>query len=274
MKKVLRNKMLLTGLTVIMLVGFFAIIAPFISKAPNQANWDKINSAPSSQFLFGTDSLGRDQLARVAYGVKISFAIGILAALVSVVIGVIWGALAGYLGGKTDYFMMRVVDIMYSLPFMFFVIIMIVFLGRNIFNLFIALGAVQWLTISRIVRAEVLSLKKRDFILAAKSMGEKRIKIIFKHVLPNLLNPVLTYGFLLIPIVMIEEAFLSFLGLGVQAPDASLGTLISDGLPAMETYWWLLTIPAFFLVLLLFGLNYFGEGLRQSLSPTYKNYKK
>ena len=246
-------------LAVILLVLFATIFGSF---DPNKTSFEEMNSAPSLKHFFGTDSLGRDLMARVVYGIKVSFAIGILATMVSVIIGVSWGAIAGYSGGKTDYFMMRVVDIIYSLPFMFFVIILIVLVGRNIYNLFIALGAVQWLTMSRIVRSEVLSIKKRDYVEAARSVGLGKFKIITKHIIPNLKGPVVSYSFLLIPSVIIEESFLSFLGLGVQAPNASLGTLISDGIPSIDVDWWILIIPTVFLVLVLFSLNLLGEGLK------------
>jgi oligopeptide transport system permease protein len=263
MRKIFQNRMAAFGAAALVLIAGFVFAAPMVvSYGPDDANWEETNAGLSISHPFGTDAMGRDLLARVAYGAKLSFAVGLLASLISIIIGVAWGSVAGYSGGKTDYFMMRFVDIMYSLPFIFFVIIMIVVLGRNIYNLFLALGAVQWLTMSRMVRSEVLSLKKREFVEAARSLGLPGFKIIFKHIVPNLLGPVLAYGLLLIPVVMVEETFLSFLGLGVQPPHASLGTLINQGIGVVDLYWWQLFIPAGLLVLLLASLNFLGEGLK------------
>lgn len=260
--------MVIAGVTVIAAIAIFSLMAPVLmDAAPNATDWDLTYASPGSSHLFGTDALGRDILIRTAYGIRISILIGILSTAVSLIIGLIWGSIAGYSGGRVDSLMMRFVDIMYGLPFMFFVIILIVFFGRNIYNLFIAIGAVQWLTMSRIVRGQVLSLKNRQFIESARSLGQSDIKIMVKHIIPNLMGPVLAYAFLLIPTVIIEESFLSFLGLGVQPPDASLGNLISYGAGVMENYWWMLIFPAAFLILILFALNFLGEGLRESFDP-------
>ncbi len=259
--------MALIGLIMFLIIVGFSLIPFLASTDATYTDFSKIHRPPDSTNLFGTDALGRDLMTRTASGLRVSFLIGVLASVVSVFIGLIWGAIAGYKGGRTDYYMMRFVDVMYGLPFMFFVIILIVFLGRNIYNLFIALGAVQWLTMARIVRSQVLTLKRREFIESAISLGQKSSKIIYRHIIPNLLGPVFAYGFLLIPAVIIEESFLSFLGLGIQPPQASLGTLINQGASLMETQWWLLVFPGSIMILLLFSLNFLGEGLKDIFNP-------
>lgn len=215
----------------------------------------------------GTDESGRDLLTRLLYGGRISFAVGLLATLVSLVIGVTWGATAGYLGGKVDNVMMRVVDILYGLPFMFLVILLMVVFGRDIKLLFIALGAVQWLTMSRIVRGQVMSLKRREFVEAARAIGVSGPRIVLRHLIPNALGPIIVYATLMVPAVMLEEAFLSFLGLGVQAPMASFGTLVSAGAEDMATYPWLILYPGLVLAVTLLSLNFVGDGLRDALDP-------
>jgi oligopeptide transport system permease protein len=193
--------------------------------------------------------------------------VGILATLVSLVIGVTYGAVAGYVGGRVDNLMMRFVDIMYSLPFMFFVILLVVFFGRNIVMIFIALGAVEWLTMARIVRGQTLSVKQKEFIEAAHASGVRNHKIIFRHVIPNVLGPVIVYVTLTVPQVIMTESFISFLGLGVQEPYTSWGVLISEGARLMQSAPWLLLFPALFLALTLFSLNFIGDGLRDALDP-------
>ena len=190
---------------------------------------------------------------------------GLIATCVALFIGVTYGAIAGFAGGKIDTFMMRIVDIMYALPFTIFVILLMVFFGRNIFLLFFAIGAVEWLTMARIVRGQVLSIKRMEFIEAARALGFGRRRIIFRHIIPNVLGPVIVYTTLTIPSVMLLEAFLSFLGLGVQRPMSSLGTLIKDGADSMEEYWWLIMYPAAFFSLTLISLNFLGDGLRDAL---------
>lgn len=222
---------------------------------------------PSFPHWFGTDSLGRDLLTRVLYGGRISMTVGILASLVSVIVGVIYGAISGFIGGKTDNVMMRIVDILYALPFIFLVIILMVYFGRNILLLFVALGLTQWLTMARIVRGQVISLKHKEFIEAAHAMGISNRAIILRHLIPNSIGPVIVYLTLTIPSVILEEAFLSFLGLGVQAPMASWGTLIADGVTVMEISPGVLFFPALSLALSLFSLNFLGDGLRDALDP-------
>jgi len=220
---------------------------------------------PGAGHWFGTDRLGHDVFARVLYGSRISLGVGLAATLVSLTIGVTWGAVAGYAGRTTDTVMMRFVDIVYALPFTIFVILLMVFFGRHIVLLFVAIGAVEWLTMARIVRGQVLSLKRMEFIEAARALGFSHRRIIFRHLVPNLLGPVIVYTTLTIPSVMLLEAFLSFLGLGVQPPMSSLGTLIFDGQLEMESHPWLLILPGAIFSLTLFALNFLGDGLRDAL---------
>ncbi len=221
---------------------------------------------PATNWL-GTDQLGRDLLTRMVYGARISLAVGFLATLVSFLIGVSWGATAGFMGGKVDNIMMRIVDVMYGLPFMFLVILLMVVFGQEIFLLFLALGAIQWLTMARIVRGQVISLKGQEFVEAARTIGVSNTAIIFRHLIPNALGPIIVYATLTVPAVMLEEAFLSFLGLGVQAPQTSWGALISEGRQLMETAPWLIFYPGAALAITLLSLNFLGDGLRDALDP-------
>lgn len=245
-----------------------AVLTPWI--APYSYEMQNLNlgaSPPSLQHWLGTDVLGRDQLTRMLYGSRISLAVGFIATGVALLIGVTWGLIAGYIGGRTDTVMMRVVDAMYALPFAVFVILLTVAFGRSLLLLFLAIGAVEWLTMARIVRGQVVSVRRQEFVEAAVAMGLGRTQIIARHVLPNVLGPVIVYTTLTIPSVILLESFLSFLGLGVQPPQSSWGALIAAGVQTMEEYPWLLIFPALTLSLTLFALNFLGDGLRDALDP-------
>ena len=268
LRRLRRNRLAMAGLALLVVFVTAAFLASWIAPYP----YDKTDlrhgaKPPTFQHLLGTDELGRDLLTRTLFGARISFAVGILATLVSLTIGVTYGSLAGYVGGRVDHVMMRIVDILYGLPFMFFVILLMVLLGRNILNLFIALGAVQWLTMARIVRGQILSLRSREFVLSAHAMGASPRRILVRHLLPNALGPIVVYATLTVPAVMLEEAFLSFLGLGVQPPMASWGSLASEGAAAMEVYPWLIIFPGCALTVTLLSLNFLGDGLRDALDP-------
>jgi oligopeptide transport system permease protein len=218
-------------------------------------------------FLFGTDANGRDLLTRTMKAGQISLAIGLLATFVAIVIGVLYGATSGYLGGRADLVMMRVVDILYSLPFIFFVIMLVVFFGRNFVLMFIAVGAVEWLDMARIVRGQTLSIKRQEYVQAAEALGVGTRGILRRHVIPNTLGPVVVFMTLLVPKVILLESFLSFLGLGVQEPNTSLGVLISEGAKNIQDSTWMLLYPSLTLVAILFCLNFIGDGLRDALDP-------
>jgi oligopeptide transport system permease protein len=215
---------------------------------------------------FGTDIYGRDMVARVMAGLGVSLAVGAIATLVSLVIGIAWGAIAGFAGGRVDQLMMRFVDVMYAMPFIFFVILITVVFGSHIFLIFLAIGAVEWMTMARIVRGQTLALKQKEFVEAARAAGVKPIRLVIRHILPNLLGPVAVYVTLTMPVVILQESFLSFIGLGVQEPLTSLGRLISDGQKELGNPW-LLLAPAITMVVTLFSLNFIGDGLRDALDP-------
>jgi len=269
-RRLFRNKAAVVSMVILTIITGLAIFAPYVSPhSLDEVYWERIQVGPdfANAHWFGTDSNGRDLFVRVLYGARVSLMVGILATLVSLVIGVTYGAVAGYVGGRVDNLMMRFVDIMYSLPFMFFVILLVVFFGRNIVMIFIALGAVEWLTMARIVRGQTLSVKQKEFIEAAHASGVRNHKIIFRHVIPNVLGPVIVYVTLTVPQVIMTESFISFLGLGVQEPYTSWGVLISEGARLMQSAPWLLLFPALFLALTLFSLNFIGDGLRDALDP-------
>ena len=261
-----KNKLALLGMWVIGIVTVLCVVGPWVSAyAYEQQDLMNTFSPPGASHWLGTDQLGRDLLVRLLYGGRVSLGVGLAATIVALTIGVVYGAIAGFFGGKLDAFMMRAVDIIYSLPFPIFVILLMVFFGRNIVLLFVAIGAVEWLTMARIVRSQVMSVKKMEFIEAARSLGFGRRRIIFRHILPNILGPIIVYTTLTIPAVMLLEAFLSFLGLGVQPPMSSWGVLIKDGAEKMEEYPWLLEFPAALFSLTLLSLNFLGDGLRDAL---------
>ncbi len=261
-----KNKLALMGGAVLLFMIVIALLTPWIAPYSYEAqNLDLGASSPSAAHWLGTDIFGRDLLTQVMYGGRISLAVGFIATAVALLIGVTWGAIAGYVGGRVDAIMMRLVDIIYALPFMIFIVLLMVVIGRNILLLFLALGAVEWLTMARIMRSQVQSLRQQEFVEAAVSVGLSPATIIRKHIVPNALGPIIVYTTLTIPSVMLLEAFLSFLGLGIQPPATSWGLLISYGAETMEEYPWLLIFPGCALTLTLFSLNFLGDGLRDAL---------
>ena len=282
-----KNKLAVGGGVVLLVLTLLCVCGPWFSQTYQDQNLDLGATPPGAAHWLGTDTLGRDLFARILYGGRISIMVGLVATVVALTIGVTYGAVAGFLGGKIDRVMMRIVDIMYALPFTIFVILLMVFMKEpserldtwlrdslhlegfqgvgNMVLLFAAIGAVEWLTMSRIVRGQVLSIKRMEFIEAAHSLGYGRRRIIFRHIIPNVLGPIIVYSTLTVPAVMLLEAFLSFLGLGVQPPMSSWGALIKDGAEKMEEFWWLLVFPGTVFSLTLFSLNFLGDGLRDAL---------
>lgn len=303
-KRLLKNKLAVFGLVIVILMTFTCFVGPFIWQAisgntpeyiPSDVeNGELVRSfPPSSNHPMGTDDSGRDLFARVMQGGRISIMVGIISTLVSLLVGVSYGAIAGYLGGRIDNFMMRLVDIIYSIPYILIVIVLLsVFGGPNtpnwikatsdlfgggqglsqIFMLFFALGLVSWLTMARVVRGQILSLKNQEFVLAAKATGVSTPAIIFRHLVPNVLGPVIVYATLTIPQVMLSEAFLSFLGIGVQAPYASWGSLANEGIKNISIFPWQLIFPGVTMALTLFSLNFLGDGLRDALDPQTRKF--
>ncbi len=292
-RRLLKNKLAVFGMVVVGTIILLSILGPPIIRMTTGFNYDfippetELNKAfppfqnPDGSFSWthpmGTDAAGRDLLARVLIGGRISLMVGIISTFVSLLIGVTFGATAGYLGGKVDSVMMRIVDVLYSLPYMMIIIVLLAFFGGRsplgqLVLLFIALGAVSWLTMARIVRGQVISLKNQEFVLAARATGVSTSKIIFKHLVPNALGPVIVYATLTIPSVMLQEAFLSFLGLGVQPPLASWGSLASEGIQNIAIFPWQLIFPGVTMALTLFSLNFLGDGLRDALDPQMRKF--
>ena len=269
-RRLFQNKAAVFSLILLFFIAFLSFFGPFFLKFSfSDTDWNSIYYPPSlnNGHFLGTDGNGRDLLVRILYGGRLSLSIGVLATLVSVFIGVIYGTIAGFFGGKLDIFMMRVVEILYAMPYLIFVIILMVVFGRNIYFLFIAIGAVEWLTMARIVRGQTISLKEKEFIETSKALGQSNFMIIWKHIIPNLAGPIIVYITLMVPSVIILESFLSFLGLGVQEPLTSWGVLISEGSREMETAWWLLIFPGLFMTITLASLNFIGDGLRDAIDP-------
>jgi len=265
-----RNRAAVASLAILGIIALLAIFAPLLSSyAFDDVDFDAVRMPPdlAQAHWFGTDGDGRDLFVRTLYGARVSLMVGLAATSVSLLIGVTYGAIAGYFGGRVDALMMRLVDVLYALPFMFFVILLMVVFGRQIVLIFVAIGAVEWLTMARIVRGQTLSIKQREFIEAARAGGVSTAKIIRRHVIPNVIGPVIVYATLTIPQVILIESFLSFLGLGVQEPYTSWGVLISEGAAQMESAPWLLIFPALFLATTLFCFNFIGDGLRDALDP-------
>jgi len=267
-RRLLANKAAVAGGIILLTLIMLAILAPWI--APHSYSYQNLDlgaQPPSPTHILGTDTLGRDLFSRILYGARVSLLVGFVATAVALVIGVSWGIIAGYFGGRVDSIMMRIVDVLYGLPFIIFIILLMVIFGRNIWLLFGAIGDVDWLTMARIVRGQVLTIKNQEYVLAAQAMGVSNVQMFRKHIFPNILGPIAVYATLTIPQVMLLEAFLSFLGLGIQPPMSSWGTLIRYGVESMEEYSWLLIYPGLTFTITLFALNFFGDGLRDALDP-------
>jgi oligopeptide transport system permease protein len=279
-RRLFRNRAALVSMVILGIMTLMAVFAPLLSPYSYQdIDYGLVQCGPAwwpgedvlcragDQHWFGMDSVGRDLFIRVLYGARVSLAVGVVATMVSLLIGVLYGATAGFFGGRLDNLMMRVVDILYSLPFIFFVIILMVIFNRNFILLFVAIGAVEWLTMARIVRGQTLSVKQKEFIEAARAGGVSTMGIIRRHIVPNVVGPVIVYVTLTIPAVILAESFLSFLGLGIQEPMTSWGVLISEGANSIETAPWMLIFPATFMAITLFCFNFIGDGLRDALDP-------
>ena len=279
-RRLFRNRAAVVSIVILVAIALLAVVGPFFLAYPyDYIDYSVVSCAPDwwpdpsvlcnagGTHWFGTDSVGRDLLVRTLYGARVSLAVGLIATLVSLVIGVTYGATAGYFGGRIDEFMMRFVDVLYSIPYIFLVIILMVIFNRNFFLLFVAIGAVEWLTMSRIVRGQTLSLKQKEFVEAARASGVNGFGIIARHIIPNVIGPVVVYVTLTVPASILAESFLSFLGLGIQEPLTSWGVLISEGANQMETAPWMLIFPALFMAITLFCFNFIGDGLRDALDP-------
>lgn len=272
-RRFMAHRSALLALAVLVAIVLACIVGPWLSAYNGEdTDWSLMAAPPSLEtgHYFGTDALGRDLFVRTLEGGRISLAVGLAATLVSLVIGVAWGAIAGYAGGRVDAVMMRTTDILYAIPFLFFVILLMVMFGRNLFLMFVAIGAVNWLDMARIVRGQTLSLREKEFVMAARAMGQHPLIIITRHIVPNLLGVVIVYATLTVPQVILVESFLSFLGLGVQEPATSWGALVNEGAREMELSPWMLLFPAGFLAATLFSLNFIGDGLRDALDPKEK----
>ena len=262
------NRIAMVGLCALSFLIFFAIVGPFLTPYTYyETHLHLKNQPPSTQFWFGTDELGRDLFTRVWWGARISLLVGISASLIDLIIGVFYGSLAASLGGKMEELMMRIADILYSIPYLLVVILLMVVIGPGITTIIIALTITGWISMARIVRGQILQLKQFDFIKAAQAMGASRFRILSRHFIPNVIGPIIVTLTLTIPTAIFAEAFLSFLGLGVQAPIASWGTMANDGLPALRYYPWRLFFPAGFISLTMLSFNLLGDGLRDAFDP-------
>jgi oligopeptide transport system permease protein len=267
-RRLKKNKMAMIGFWILLFMILTALLTPLIAPySYEEQNLELGASAPSAEHWLGTDVLGRDQLTRIMYGSRVSLMVGFVATAVALTIGVLWGAIAGFMGGRIDAVMMRFVDALYALPFTIFIVLLTVIFGSSMLLLFLAIGAVEWLTMARIVRGQVLNVKQQEFVEAAVSMGLSPWQIISRHIIPNVLGPIIVYTTLTIPSVILLESFLSFLGLGIQPPASSWGSLISGGVETMQEYPWLIIFPGLTLTITLFSLNFLGDGLRDALDP-------
>lgn len=263
-----KNKLAIAGLIILILLIFMATFGPLMTPYDYKTNdHTNVNQAPSVQHWFGTDDLGRDVFTRTWHGARISLFIGVAAAMIDLFIGVVWGGIAGYKGGRTDNIMMRIADVLYGIPYLLLVILLMVVLGQSVGTMIIAMTITGWINMSRIVRGQVLSLKNQEYVLAAKTLGSSTPRIMGKHLIPNALGPILVTMTLTIPTAIFTEAFLSYLGLGLTPPIASWGTMASEGLPALRYYPWRLFFPATFICLTIFAFNVVGDGLQDALDP-------
>ncbi|MCL6451924.1 MAG: ABC transporter permease [Acetobacteraceae bacterium] len=267
-RRLKKNRLAMVGLVLIGFLVVVAVVGPMLSPY-TYADQDlsKGNRPPSREHWFGTDLLGRDLLTRVMYGARISLSIGIVSSLVNLSIGVVYGGVSGFLGGRVDDLMMRVVDILYGIPLLLIVIMLMVVLGAGLMNIYIAFGITYWLAMARIVRGQILSLKEQEYVLAARTLGASRWRILFRHLIPNSMGPIIVTITLQIPTAIFLEAFLSYIGLGVSAPMASWGVLASEGTPALRSYPWQLFFPAVAICMAMLGFNFLGDGLRDALDP-------
>ena len=267
--RLFRNKAAVASMVVLGFLVLVAAIGPYLWVHDHLAQSSRIKIPPTFEnwHILGTDYLGRDAFARLLIALRISLLVGVVATFVSLVIGVTWGATAGFIGGRTDNIMMRIVDVLYALPFIFFVILLVTVFGRNILLIFAAIGAIEWLTMARITRGQTLAIKSKEFIEAARAAGVSRAAMIRRHIIPNVVGPVAVYVTLTIPVVILAESFLSFLGLGVNEPLTSLGVLISQGANEMRDRPWMLLVPAITMMVTLLALNFLGDGLRDALDP-------
>ncbi len=263
-----KNKLAIAGLIIIVFIILFSFVGPFFSKF-SYYNTELYNTykSPTFEHPFGTDELGRDVLVRVMYGGRISLAVGFVASFVNLLIGVIYGGISGYVGGRVDEVMMRIVDILFSIPVLLIVILLMVVLGPGLINIFIALGLSYWTSMARIVRGQILSLKEQEFTLAARMLGATRSQILFRHLIPNTIGPIIVTSTFQIPNAIFFESFLSFIGLGVSAPMASWGVLASDGIRAIRAYPYLIFFPALFICITMLSFNFVGDGLRDAFDP-------
>lgn len=268
LKRLFSNKLAIASLIFLALLSFCAIVIPMFTSAPYyETHLSQKNLPPSSEFYFGTDDLGRSLFSRVWYGARLSLFIGIVAALIDMFIGVVYGAIAGYVGGKVDDVMMRIADIFYSLPRLVIVILLMVVMGQGVLTIIIAMTITGWISMARIIRSQVLTLKQQEFVLAARAMGASHFRCLLYHLIPNTFGSIITTVALTIPAAIFTEAFLSFLGLGIAPPAASWGTMASDGLPAFRFYPWRLFFPATFISLTLLAFNLLGDRMRDAFDP-------
>lgn len=267
-RRLKQNKLAMVGLWVLLLLTMMAIIGPSLNgNTYYDTNLKLKNLAPSGDYWFGTDDLGRDMFTRVWYGARISLFIGLSAAIIDFVVGIVWGGFAAYYGGRVDEILMRIADILYGLPYLLVVIMLMVVMDQGLFTIILAMTLTGWIGMARIVRGQILQLKEQEYVLAARSIGANAARILFKHLIPNAMGPIIVTMTLTVPSAIFTEAFLSFLGLGVQVPIASWGTMASDGLGALRYYPWRLFFPAIFISVTMLSFNVFGDGLRDALDP-------